>query len=636
MVNSHGNVVIPIPGEIMAVDTKGRVVSAKGVYDYNLVKDQETINSEVQANIQNLQNQIDAAGEGGTTNYSELINKPKINNIELEGNVTLEIPDSYTKEQSDALHNALQRSIEGKANASDVYTQQQINSKVKTLEDRISEIEDHSGATFDPTQYYTKTQSDEKYQGVGDYLTSSDIAGKVNTSDFNTYKNSSDTRFTNLERDKVSGASLSETLRNYALKSELPEGTTVDNFINGTSTNPVQNKIIYSALQNKQDALVSGTNIKALRSNNAQDQSLVGNGFINFKTINGNSIFGTEDIKVAAGEGGGENNIIENITVNGDPVPVSETKTAEITISVPTALSELSSDENHNTVSETQITGWNNKIGGNELKTINGQSILVNGSDTNLVVNPAKNTAGATAASYGSGEKLYYTGAKEQTVNPQTYTDSRFYSTSSGLYGNFDGVHFVKVNDDTTATSWAINVDDVFNTKIVNIVSPSTLGLYGKTILALASPTINVTKGSKIYLLDDSFSQIVAGNNNLQSVLDSKLTSSDIPDTADELTYISSDTHQPNNTRSGYTLQRVIEDFDRALDERQNTANRVTSISSSNTNTQYPSALAVYNALSTKQNTLVSGENIKTINGTSILGSGNITINSSSGQGIKM
>lgn len=391
MVNSHGNVVIPIPGEIMAVDTKERVVSARGVYDYNLVKDQETINSEVQANIQNLQNQIDTAGEGGTTNYSELINKPKINNIELEGNVTLEIPDSYTKEQSDALHNALQRSIEGKANTSDVYTQQQINSKVKTLEDRISEIEDHSGATFDPDQYYTKTQSDEKYQGVGDYLTSSDIAGKVNTSDFNIYKNSSDTRFTNLERDKVSGATLSETLRNYALKSELPEGTTVDNFINGTSTNPVQNKIIYSALQNKQDALVSGTNIKALRSNNAQDQSLVGNGFINFKTINGNSIFGTEDIKVATGEGGGEQNVIDNIKVNGNFVPIID-QTAEITISVPTALSELSSDENHNTVSETQIEGWNNKIGGNELKTINGQSILVNGNDKNLVVNPANDS----------------------------------------------------------------------------------------------------------------------------------------------------------------------------------------------------------------------------------------------------
>lgn len=392
MVNSHGNVVIPIPGEIMAVDTKGRVVSAKGVYDYNLAKDQETINSEVRTNIQNLQTQIDNAGEGGTTNYSELINKPKINNIELEGNVTLEIPDSYTKEQSDALHTALQRSIEGKANASDVYTQQQINSKVKTLEDRISEIEDHSGATFDPDQYYTITQSNDAYQPKGNYLTSNDITGKVNTSDFNTYKNSSNTRFTNLERDKVSGDTLSETLRNYALKSELPEGTTVDNFINGTSTNPVQNKIIYSALQNKQDTLVSGTNIKALRSNNAQDQSLVGNGFINFKTINGNSIFGTEDIKVSTGEGGGENNIIENITVNGDPVPVSETKTAEITISIPTALSELSSDENHNTVSETQITGWNNKVSGNELKTINGQSILVNGSDTNLVVNPANDS----------------------------------------------------------------------------------------------------------------------------------------------------------------------------------------------------------------------------------------------------
>ena len=39
-----------------------------------------------------------------------------------------------------------------------------------------------------------------------------------------------------------------------------------------------------------------------------------------------------------------------------------------------------------------------------------------------------------------------------------------------------------------------------------------------------------------------------------------------------------------------------------------------------------PSQNAVYDALQLKQNTLVSGTNIKTINGTSLLGSGDITI----------
>ena len=58
----------------------------------------------------------------------------------------------------------------------------------------------------------------------------------------------------------------------------------------------------------------------------------------------------------------------------------------------------------------------------------------------------------------------------------------------------------------------------------------------------------------------------------------------------------------------------------------ENQANKVTSISSSSTDTQYPSAKLVYDQLQLKQNELVSGTNIKTINNQSILGNGNIEI----------
>lgn len=36
---------------------------------------------------------------------------------------------------------------------------------------------------------------------------------------------------------------------------------TIDSTLSGTSTNPVQNKVIYTALQNKQDKLTAGTGI---------------------------------------------------------------------------------------------------------------------------------------------------------------------------------------------------------------------------------------------------------------------------------------------------------------------------------------------------------------------------------------
>lgn len=55
----------------------------------------------------------------------------------------------------------------------------------------------------------------------------------------------------------------------------------------------------------------------------------------------------------------------------------------------------------------------------------------------------------------------------------------------------------------------------------------------------------------------------------------------------------------------------------------ETTSNKVTSISSSSTNAQYPSAKCIYDNYQQK---LVSGTNIKTINSNSLLGSGNIYI----------
>lgn len=65
---------------------------------------------------------------------------------------------------------------------------------------------------------------------------------------------------------------------------EISGGGTVDSELSETSENPVQNKVITTALNGKQDTLVSGTNIK---------------------TINGNSILGEGNIEIT---GGGSSN----------------------------------------------------------------------------------------------------------------------------------------------------------------------------------------------------------------------------------------------------------------------------------------------------------------------------------------
>ena len=78
-------------------------------------------------------------------------------------------------------------------------------------------------------------------------------------------------------------------------------------------------------------------------------------------------------------------------------------------------------------------------------------------------------------------------------------------------------------------------------------------------------------------------------------------------------------TVEPNITGYVYSSDAVITN-----PEYQN--NKVTFIDAASSNIQYPSARAVYDALITKQDVLVSGTNIKTINGNSILGAGDIVI----------
>ena len=59
----------------------------------------------------------------------------------------------------------------------------------------------------------------------------------------------------------------------HSNKSILDSITAIDTALSSTSTNPVQNKVINSALGGKQSTLVSGTNIKTINNN-----SILGSG----------------------------------------------------------------------------------------------------------------------------------------------------------------------------------------------------------------------------------------------------------------------------------------------------------------------------------------------------------------------
>ena len=60
--------------------------------------------------------------------------------------------------------------------------------------------------------------------------------------------------------------------------------------------------------------------------------------------------------------------------------------------------------------------------------------------------------------------------------------------------------------------------------------------------------------------------------------------------------------------------------------DKEDVTNKVTSLSAASTDIEYPSAKVVYDELQDKQDVLVSGVNIRTVNGNTLLGSTDLVI----------
>lgn len=143
---------------------------------------------------------------------------------------------------------------------------------------------------------------------------------------------------------------------------------TIDSEINSNSINPVQNKVIYQALDSKQDVIDINHKLSA---------DLIEDGSTN-------KVFtSSEQTKLSGIQTGAEVNVIEEIQVNGVTVPPvgkmvgievpsqvqadwTETDTTAKSYiknkqTIPTALGQLSDDSAHRFVSDTDISKWDNK-----------------------------------------------------------------------------------------------------------------------------------------------------------------------------------------------------------------------------------------------------------------------------------
>ncbi len=106
-------------------------------------------------------------------------------------------------------------------------------------------------------------------------------------------------------------------------KPTIPPGVTVDSALSSTSTNPVQNRIINSALDGKVDKVAG-------------------------KGLSTNDFTNTYKTKLDGISAGAQVNVIESVSQNGTPLTITE---KGVNVTVPTKVSDLTNDSNFVSVS---------------------------------------------------------------------------------------------------------------------------------------------------------------------------------------------------------------------------------------------------------------------------------------------
>lgn len=208
----------------------------------------EPARSRIEYLLVELKNAIEGgAGGGGVTSYSPLTEKPKIDNHILQaGNNTSSDLGLQTKLTFDSAptenstnpvtSGGVYTALGTKANSADVYNKSAVDTALT--------------AKADKSTTYTKTEVDTA------------LSSKQNTiSDLSTIRSGAALGATAVQ--PVSGKGLSTNDYTTTEKEKLAgieaqaNKTTVDSALSGTSTNPVQNKVVKSALDGKQATLTT-------------------------------------------------------------------------------------------------------------------------------------------------------------------------------------------------------------------------------------------------------------------------------------------------------------------------------------------------------------------------------------------
>ena len=379
--------------------------------------------------------------------------------------------------------------------------------------------------TYDETALYViKDVGAPEYAETAGYATSAGTATKAT-------QDGSGNAITETYATKASGASeilytdensseynvtVGDTLNEVitALDDAIGEfHVTVDSALSETSENAISNKAITQALYEDEEVISASLNDLNERMEEKQDLLVSGS---NIKTINNQSLLGSGNINISGG-GGGDVNVIEIVKVNGTALTPDSNKAVDVT--VPTALSALSTDTTHQLVTSTEKSNWNSHTGNTEVHVTSSDKSTWSGKQDALVSGTNIKTIN-TNSLLGSGDITIPTGETNvietikvngtaQTVTNKTVDlaipmpDSGMSTTSENPVQN--KVVTQTILDNELVTSTALNelnarVDDKQDELVsgINLKTINNNSLLGSGNLTISTGETNVIETVKV------------------------------------------------------------------------------------------------------------------------------------------
>lgn len=262
--------------------------------------------------------------------------------------------------------------------------------------------------------------------------------------------------------------------------------------------------------------------------------------------------------------GSGDENVIETVKVNGTALTVTN-KAVDVT--VPTTLASLTDDSTHRLVTDTEKSTWNGKQNALSAGTFN---VMQNG---------------VTAGTYSISQSG---NTSANIIVPTKVSDL---TNDSGFTTNTGTVTGVKMNGTTNnPTSGVVDLGTVIT---------SHQDISGKA--NLASPTFTGTPAAPTAAAGTNTTQIATTafvQNAIPTVTSTySSTGTDAVNGTAVASALSSYVTNTEFNNDARVVSAALNDLNDRLGDAEDASNKVTSLSSSSTDTEYPSAKAVYDAI---------------------------------------